>query len=247
MRDNFPKATIQKLAERAGFICSNPLCRRITIGPSLRDDQKSVKTGIAAHICAASPKGPRYDMSQSKSERESIKNAIWLCSSCAALIDKNNGIDYPGDHLRKWKKDHEILIKECLEGNKRFTLQFIASSDQTEKCRSIIKFLEQRGALFMAYKYEVSYFVFDSIKEIRTFLTQMSTTIEPDSPLEIIVDSMNHACRHFMNTTYPSMPMIELAYDLGALRKIIGINLLDMNRLYDIEIKGQLKEILPIE
>jgi uncharacterized membrane protein len=99
----------------------------------------------------------------------------------------------------------------------------------------------------MDYHSEVSYFVFDSIKEIRTFLTQLVTSIEPDSPLEIVIDSINNACRHFMNTTHPSIPMIEMAYNLGALRKIIGINLLDLQRLSGIEIKGHLKEILPIE
>jgi hypothetical protein len=32
------------------------------------------------------------------------------------MIDKNGGLDYPADYLKKWKKDHEALIKQCLEG-----------------------------------------------------------------------------------------------------------------------------------
>jgi hypothetical protein len=247
MRDNFTRDTTFKLAERAGYICSNPLCNRLTVGPSISDNQSSIKTGIAAHICAASPGGPRYDMSQSKQERESIKNGIWLCATCSVLIDKNNGYDYPADHLRKWKKDHEGLIKICLEGGRRVMMQFVAHDTLEVESRLIVKYLEQRGALFMDFHHEVTYYVFDSIKEIRTFLTQTIVNIKPDTPLEIIVDSMNNACRHFMNTTNPSMTMREMEYSLGALRKIIGLNLLDLQKHYKIQIKGDLESILPRE
>lgn len=245
MRDNFNRQTTQKLAERAGFICSNPLCHRLTVGPSGKDSSKSIRTGVASHVCAASSGGPRYDISQSVTDRKSINNGIWLCATCSAMIDKNNGLDYPSDHLKKWKKDHERLIKECLEGGKRMILQFMTQDNQDKECRLIIKFLEQRGAFFMDYHHEVPHFVFESIKETRTFLTHVSANLTADSPLEIIVDSMNHACRHFMNTTHPNMTPIEMEYSLGALRKIIGINLLDMQKLYGVKINGELEAILP--
>lgn len=246
MRDNFDRITTQKLAERAGYHCSNPFCLRLTVGPSIKDDENSIKTGVAAHICAASPGGPRYDMSQSIYDRKSIKNGIWLCATCSTLIDKNVGLDYPADHLKKWKKDHESLIKECLESGRRMMIQSMTYDKQDQECRAIVKFLEQKGALFMDCKYEVPYYVFDSIKEIRTYLTQEITRINPNSPLEVIVDSMNHACRHFMNTTHQNMTMIEMQYSLGAMRKIIGINLLEIQTHYDIIIQGDLQKILPI-
>ncbi len=245
MRENFNKPTTQKLAERAGFICSNPLCHRLTVGPSEKDTNKSIRTGVASHICAASAGGPRYDISQSKLDRESINNGIWLCATCSVMIDKNEGLNYPADHLKKWKKDHETLIKQCLEGGKRMMLQFMTQDNQTTECRAIIKFLEQRGSFFMDYHHEVPQYVFESIKETRTYLTQVSANLTADSPLEIIVDSMNHGCRHFMNTTQPSMTLIEMEYSLGALRKIIGINLLDMQKLYGVTINGGLENILP--
>ena len=245
MRSEFQLKDIQKLAERAGFFCSNPLCRRITIGPSPGLENKSIKIGVASHICAASPNGPRYDMSQSETERSSINNGIWLCATCSVLIDKNNGYDFPAEHLRKWKKDHETLMHDCLMGNKRLVIQFLTLSNQTAHCRTVIKLLEQRGALFADYDIEVPYFVFDSVKEIRNALTALQTQIEPESPLEIIVDSMNHAFRHFMNTTSPLVSQKELVYSLGALRKLIGINLQDLQKIYNVPVKGPLASILP--
>jgi hypothetical protein len=245
MRSEFPLTINQKLAERAGFFCSNPLCRKITIGPSPGLENKSIKIGIASHICAASPKGPRYDMSQSDAERSSINNGIWLCASCSVLIDKNGGYDFPAEHLRKWKKDHETLIHDCMMGNKRFVLQLLTSTSQTSQCRSVIKLLEQRGALFADYDMEVPYYVFDSIKEIRSALTAVQTQVDPESPLEIIIDSMSHAFRHFMNTTSPTVSQKELVYSLGALRKVIGINLQDLQKIYSTPVTGPLASILP--
>ena len=217
----------------------------MTIGPDATNQNISTKAGVAAHICAAGPGGARYDMSQTPAQRTSITNAIWLCGTCSMLIDKNKGLDYPVDHLKKWKNDHEKLIKECLEGNKRIIFQFQKLTDQSSTCRQIIKFLEQRGTLFMDLKYEIPYHVFDSVKEIRIYLTQMQSQIIPGSPLEVMVDSVNHACRHFMNTTNSSMTMTEMAYSLGAMRKFIGINLLDMSKVYGVTISGQLAQTLP--
>ncbi len=246
-QDDFPPDIKNKLSERAAYICSNPSCNHITIGPDNTNQSKSTKVGIAAHICAASPGGPRYDMSQTPATRRSISNGIWLCGTCSILIDKNNGYDYPADHLRKWKADHEKLIKDCLEGGKRIMFNFMTLADQSQTCRKIIKFLEQRGALFMDLQHENPMYVYDSVKEVRTFLTQIQSEIIPDSPLEVIVDSINHACRHFMNTTNSNMTLTEIAYSLGAMRKIIGLNLLDMKRVYGVQLSGQINKILPSE
>lgn len=246
-QDDFKQDIKNKLAERAAYICSNPSCNRMTIGPDNSNLQKSTKAGIASHICAASPGGPRYDISQTPATRQNISNGIWLCGTCSILIDKNQGYDYPADHLRKWKADHEKLIKECLEGSKRIMFNFMTHADQSQTCRKIVKFLEQRGALFMDLQYEVPMYVFDSAKEIRTFLTQIQSEVMPDSPLEVIVDSINHACRHFMNTTHSNMTMTEMAYSLGAMRKIIGLNLLDMKKVYGVQLTGQINKILPSE
>lgn len=246
-QDDFKPAIKNKLAERAAYICSNPTCNHITIGPDNSNPLKSTKVGIASHICSASIGGPRYDILQTPATRSSISNGIWLCGTCSILIDKNNGNDYPAVYLRIWKSDHEKLIKDCLEGSKRAMFGSMTQTDQSLTCRKIIKFLEQRGALFMDLKYEVPMYVFESAKEIRTFLTSIQSEVVADSPLEVIIDSMNHACRHFMNTTSNNMSMTEMAYSLGAMRKIIGLNLLDMEKVYSIKLKGQIRNILPSE
>ena len=86
MRDDFTSKIKDKLAKRVGYHCSN--CWKLTSGPGQSKDGVSL-IGVAAHICAAAPGGPRYDKAMSSSERSSIENGIWLCQNCAHLIDTN--------------------------------------------------------------------------------------------------------------------------------------------------------------
>jgi len=60
MRDEFPKDVQRVLAQRVANRCSNPDCGAITSGPQ-EDESKAVNLGVAAHITAASPGGPRFD------------------------------------------------------------------------------------------------------------------------------------------------------------------------------------------
>jgi len=134
-RDDFRKSTIDTLARRAAFICSNPECRSLTIAPSPQDEDKYIYTGIAAHITAASEGGPRYNLDLTTEERKSIKNGVFLCNNCAEMIDKNNGIDFPASKLEKWKSEHEVWVHENL--NKRIDVEgeqnqifYVSSSQQ---------------------------------------------------------------------------------------------------------------------
>lgn len=116
-RDDFAEPVRRLLAERAAYRCSNPDCRRITVGPSIACSDSSLRPGVAAHICAASSGGPRYDHAQTAADRASVSNGIWLCSFCGTLIDKNNGSDFPAATLRAWKDLHELaMFQELTNG-----------------------------------------------------------------------------------------------------------------------------------
>ncbi len=102
-RDDFPPIVIRKLKERYNLLCSNPDCRATTSCPHQHDDEKSVCIGKAAHICAAAPGGPRYDIMMTREQRRGINNAIWLCGPCADKIDKDEKA-YPKELLHQWKE-----------------------------------------------------------------------------------------------------------------------------------------------
>jgi hypothetical protein len=93
--------------QRAGGKCSRPDCGRETLGPSQQRADKGQVLGQASHICGASAGGPRFDPTQSETERHSVENGIWLCEFCAALVDKNGGTDFQVGELRIWKRAAE--------------------------------------------------------------------------------------------------------------------------------------------
>lgn len=109
-RDDFTPKTKRKLLERAGGHCSNPDCRRLTLKPA-SNPEESVREGVAAHIHAASPGGPRHDPGQTSEQRASIQNGIWLCRQCAWRVDQEPE-EYTAEVLLAWKERHEAWILE---------------------------------------------------------------------------------------------------------------------------------------
>lgn len=105
MRDDFKQAEVTKLARRSGYICSNPSCRRATVGPDGGGGSASI--GVAAHIAAAATGGPRFDPTMTPEQRSSIENGIWLCQSCSRLIDADIP-SHPAETLVEWKRLSEI-------------------------------------------------------------------------------------------------------------------------------------------
>jgi ssDNA-binding Zn-finger/Zn-ribbon topoisomerase 1 len=113
-RDDFPHMTKLALAHRVGVHCSNPNCAKLTAGPQT-DPQKALNVGVAAHIAAASDGGARYDKTMTALQRASIENGIWLCQTCAKLVD-NDAERYTVDLLRKWKILAEESARLRVEG-----------------------------------------------------------------------------------------------------------------------------------
>ncbi|CAJ1836190.1 hypothetical protein [Aeromonas veronii] len=103
-RDNFTKSVIETLKARVSHRCSNPDCRVPTSAPS--NGNKAHTIGVAAHICAASPGGPRYNAEMSTHERKDINNAIWLCQNCSVKIDRDPN-SFSVDLLNSWKIEAE--------------------------------------------------------------------------------------------------------------------------------------------
>jgi hypothetical protein len=119
-RDEFSSGVVRLLRDRVGGLCSNPDCKQATVGPSRERGDRSVIIGQAAHIRAAAQGGARFDPSQSHEERSSIENGIWLCSNCAALVDKNLGSDFPVKVLQEWKRMAESQAAKAQTQPKTF-------------------------------------------------------------------------------------------------------------------------------
>jgi hypothetical protein len=113
MRDEFSAATKELLAKRVGYLCSNPECQHPTSGPQ-DDPTKAINIGVAAHITAASPDGPRYDPTLTQEQRCAADNGIWLCQACGKLVDDDQS-RYSVSTLREWRRIAEAAAVRALE------------------------------------------------------------------------------------------------------------------------------------
>ncbi|MGN8019772.1 NACHT domain-containing protein [Phyllobacterium sp. 22229] len=115
-RDDFKPIVKIQLAQRVGYLCSHPQCQRLTVGPR-KGEAGANNIGVAAHIKAASPGGPRYDSNQAPAERASEGNGIWLCADHAHLID-HNPREFTVEKLKKWKQEAEERAFQQLASGK---------------------------------------------------------------------------------------------------------------------------------
>jgi tetratricopeptide (TPR) repeat protein len=70
--------------------------------------------GVAAHITAAAPGGPRFDPNLSQAQRSGIGNAIWCCQSCGKLVDSDDP-RFTKDMLLAWRGTAEERARSLLE------------------------------------------------------------------------------------------------------------------------------------
>jgi hypothetical protein len=131
MRDDFTDDVKRTMAARTGNTCSNPDCRALTSG--LQDDPtKALNVGVAAHITAAAEAGERHDPTLSSEERRHPDNGIWLCQTCAKLID-NDPSRFTEKLLRAWK---EIAEDRALRSIGKTAIP-AAESESQRKFRAI--------------------------------------------------------------------------------------------------------------
>jgi hypothetical protein len=117
-RDDFSTGVKDRVAARVGRHCSNPACQRITSGPA-DDPERAVNVGVAAHITAAASGGPRFCEKLSAESRASIDNAIWLCQTCATLVDRDEARFTP-EVLREWRRRAENLASVAIGAGSQY-------------------------------------------------------------------------------------------------------------------------------
>ena len=101
-RDEFSRPTKRAIERQARSHCSNPACRRLT-NAATSDGAGEIDIGVASHICAAAPGGPRYDVNMTPEQRTSAENGIWLCEDHARAVDAPDS-KFTVEELRKWKR-----------------------------------------------------------------------------------------------------------------------------------------------
>ena len=141
-RDDFSAKTVRQLRDMAGNVCSMPECHVHTHGSKAKRDG-SFSVGVACHIKAAAPGGPRYDPDQSSEQRKHPDNGIWMCQTHSRLVDADDS-PYPVEVLEAWKHLAELRANEMV--NKRaFTEIELNNAARTESVALLEQLVNRIG------------------------------------------------------------------------------------------------------
>lgn len=254
-RDDFSATTKRTLAVRAAHFCSNPHCLKLTAGPH-SNEAKSLTTGHAAHIHAASPNGPRYDKNQTPAERKAISNGLWLCRECGDIVDKDDAPHSPA-LLRQWKVDHEAMIAEVRTKGYAESLALLQSRRvEPAVAKKIISALEDRRALWQTFDAEFPDRVRQSLDYLRSRFVDLRSELADGSPLDPILLSLTKTIHVFFNAV-ESSDLTRLRCDsndpewrhfsdaLATLRKAIGLQIANLAAAYGVALSADLTSIAP--
>lgn len=254
-RENFSDRTKKTLAIRAAHFCSDPHCLKLTAGPH-SDPNRSLTTGHAAHIHAASPNGPRYDPNQTPAQRKAIANGLWLCRECGDIVDKDDS-PHSADLLRQWKTDHEAMIAEVRTKGYADSLTLLQSRRvEPITAKKIIGALEDRRALWQSFDAEFPDRVRQSLDHLRSRLVDLRYELADSSPLDQILLSLTKTIHTFFNTVETSdltrlrcnsndPEWLRFSDALATLRKAVGLQISNLAQAYGVALSSDLQTLAP--
>lgn len=229
------------LAYRSGYICNNPECNVLTIGPASSDPHLQTKKGEAAHIVGEKPGAARYrDMG--KASIESDQNGIWLCVACHTLIDKNNGKDYEEKELIRWKSSHEELISVLLKTHRSPLPLVRRFSSNMKIAQDIVDTLAHKGVMYQPHAMENPIFVIQSIDQIKRKLLRLLRQIDLDKRLREICEGLISACREVMNENSRDGSALDAFLDILRIR--VGRFLYQLQHEYGCSVSGGISVIV---
>ena len=240
---DFSRKTVDLIAYRAAYICSNPNCNRLTIAPSAQASDATIKIGEGAHIHDARKETIRFDSNLSDGERAEPANGIWLCASCHTEVDKNKGRDYPAETLKTWKREHEELVLNLLQKHQSPLPILRRMVNDSKLAQAVVDLVSAKGVFYQDHYYEVLPHVVDSLVDVRKELLKIGREIDYEERLKKINKDIQKSIQDCMNYTskYPEYSPSQM----DVMRQKIGVSLKALRDEYGCKVTGDITKILP--
>lgn len=140
-----------------------------------------------------------------------------------------------------------------------FGIQWNPPELEISKARRIITFFEDRRVLYAPDSMEVAEHCFQSVLEIRKFLTAELGSLDSETELAKNLRAMRAACRKFLNETSDTDNRKIIIFakdrghwagwkfygDLGIMRSTFGLHIALIASSYGLDIEDELASILP--
>ncbi len=126
------------------------------------------------------------------------------------------------------------------------------SQEERVRVRELLDYFANRRGLYRPYNSEITQFIVPMATEIRDRLADEFEERRRDTPYRESLMAMHAACNKLLERTHGTDRQeyrLELYYAgcLGELRSIIGLHIARLASSYDVEVPGELMNILPNE
>jgi hypothetical protein len=139
-----------------------------------------------------------------------------------------------------------------------FGVSWQPAQSDIEIAKKIINFLEDRRVLYNAYQLEDPKHCYESVIEIRGFLTEQVNHTTRDSELDSIIRGMRAACRKALDHPthggsvedlgghrFGYLDQIQFFSAIGVLRGTMGVLIAKIAIMYGIDCEEDLLSIIP--
>lgn len=232
------------LAQRAGNLCSDPDCRKLTSGPVLSDFSKAYVLGVACPIHGSKPGDVRYDP-QVPYKPDNYANGIWLCAYHAGMINANAGADYPASQLRKWKTAHEYIIKACNEGKKRICFELNLNDDQAGLAAEIIGYFNRQYLRLASPEMESRENLIGLVEDINDYLLEKKATVDHSTRLQLHMESIEAAGSGLVKFLEKTEDHELFRYAMAAFNKVVRLELEKISNNYNVPVPAPGKPARP--
>jgi hypothetical protein len=169
----------------------------------------------AAHITPAGAAGPRAEATKSQADTKSEKNGIWLCSICHTKIDDDPAL-YPAELLRRWKTDHEKVIRTIVGKDLETALLDLRNHKHYHaETREFLSFLESKRVLYEGLDQEFPPRVLESLELIRERVVQTRAKVNPDTEVFVALNKIQDAVNKFLREIGSDTDLRELRCNGG--------------------------------
>lgn len=195
---NFSDSVVKDIAQKAMYICANPVCLCLTGYSTTEGKPRSIAEG--AHVLPSGTNGPRVEDVEAYPDiiRSSSANGIWLCRVCHVMVDDDPD-HYNSAELFNWKKRHEQIIRRLVGKDLEAALLDLRNAKRYhQETRDFVSFLESRRVLYEGLDSEFPPRVLESLELIRERIVQTRASVNPDSVLFSFLNLMQQRINHFL-------------------------------------------------
>ena len=246
----FSAATKALVAACAGYMCTNPECNRLLVGPEVKTGDVLLKSNIGkfAHIQGRELGSARHNENMTDEQRSDPANAIFLCGVCHDIVDNNGGPGYSVALLTQWRDEHSAKVRQLLTSPRLPLLsELMRLGHNAEVVQHVFDTLADKRSLHYLVDMEFWPHVIKALRDLRSEMNRAKREIADDDRLRKDLEAIRAAAQNLMKNVivddngWPSKGEIHANRHLDVMREEIGSIVHRLAKAYNVPVPHELQ------